>query len=271
MTLQDLIRYAVGGLVALVVLLFLAAIRSFRQSRSNPYWHVRRSAGERGWRLLALMLGAIFGVVVLVVIGGPLLAFLDETIAGETPAAPIGYDPTPEDAAVVSGTPTLTPTDAATPTPFTYTPTPSSTPTDTPPPSDTPEPTFTPTRFIDALPTLEGAVSAPETARILISQLDDEISPDGGPLSAQDQFSSTIDRLYVFINYYGMVEGVEWSRLLLRDGEIVQGGRYRWVSAESGAGYYFFGLQDGLEPGTYEIAVYVGDRLSDQVSFTVTE
>jgi hypothetical protein len=204
------------------------------------------------------------------VIGGPLLAFLDETIGESTPV-PTEEGPTPEDAAVVSGMPTLTPTDAATPTPFTYTPTPSLTPTETPPPSDTPQPTFTPTRFIDALPTLEGAVSAPETARILISQLDDEISPEGGPLSAQDQFSPAIARLYVFINYYGMVDDAEWARLLLRDGEIVQGGRYRWVSAESGAGYYFFGLQDGLEPGTYEIAVYVGDRLSDQVSFTVTE
>lgn len=281
-TLENALPYITGALFGLALLLFLLSVRLFRRSRTDVFWRRRREAGQRGWRLFVLAFtllifsGAACGMTVLT----GLLADDEETSTASTPIAE--QNPIPSPAQTQAVFPADTPAPPATTEPVatlganTATPTSSpentrvvvvvATPTHTP--TETPFPTFTP----EVAP-LASSVTPQPDAQIVITALDDQISDTLTPVNPRNVFATGTERIYLFVEFRGMAQGVLWQRQLWRDGEQVDGNAYLWGLEDEGTGYFFFGNDSGFEPGQYEIRLFIGnsDMPINTMTFTISE
>lgn len=79
------------------------------------------------------------------------------------------------------------------------------------------------------------------------------VTADLQPVNPDAPLQAGITRLYFWVAYRGMVDGMAWERLLLRDGRVIQGGAYLWNGGAEGTALYFFGDAEGFAPGEYEI------------------
>jgi hypothetical protein len=270
-TVQNVLPYVTGGLFGLALLLFAIAFRLFQRSRTDIYWRRRREAGQRGWRLFVLAsVMVIFSAVTCVLTVA--ISMLDEDGA----AGAGRVSPTPEATTVAenSGAPSVP------------------TVTDTPPPQDnsrattpaptplilivtaTPAYTPTPTPFPTYTPNVTQAVSSvtPQPgATLRIVALDDQIDASFRPVNPRTTFVAGVKRLYLFVEFSAMTEGVLWRRVITKDGELFDDNTYLWGLEDSGSGYFFFGHDSGFEPGNYEIRLYIGetDIPVSAASFTV--
>ncbi len=270
-TVQHALPYVTGGLFGLALLLFALAFRLFQRSRTDIYWRRRREAGQRGWRLFVVAsIMTIFSAVACVLtLAIGILADEDEANAGRV-------SPTPEATTLVENSDTLsvpTATDTPPPDDDTRATTPASTPliliiTATPAytPTPTPFPTFTPNATQVA-----SSVTPQPGATLRIVALDDQIDASYRPVNPRTTFEAGIKRLYLFVEFSTMSEGVLWRRVITKDGELFDDNAYLWGLEDSGSGYFFFGHDNGFEPGNYEIRLYIGqtDTPVSTMSFTV--
>lgn len=269
---QTMLVYITLALFVIGLLLILVSLRLLRRSRTDAFWRRRREAGQRGFRLF--LLG--FGLFVLSGFGCGLslmLMIFSTDEADESPTAT---------AAVIAGvgsvpsvTPTvtsdsdvrsLTPVPDESMTPITtvviVTATPGATPT------ETQFATFTP----NASPVISSVTPEPD-AQIVITALDDQISDTLEPINPRTLFQAGTTRIYLFVEFRSMTQGVLWKRLLYRDGELIDGNTYLWGSEPEGQSYFFFGNDSGFEPGAYEVRVYIGESASpvSVMPFTIVE
>ncbi len=157
---------------------------------------------------------------------------------------------------------------------LTASPSPTDTPTATWTPSETPSPTAsaTSTPTVDSVVQLTppvGARPASPGASIEITAADMEVSASSAPVEARTEFPAGITRIYFFIRYRGMGDGVAWSRVLYRDGQAVQGQAYLWSQGQRGESFFFFGNDEGYPPGSYELRLFVGDHETSRFAFEV--
>ncbi len=270
-TVQHALPYVTGGLFGLALLLFAIAFRLFQRSRTDVYWRRRREAGQRGWRLFVVAsIMAIFSAVACV------LTLAIGILGDEGEASAGRISPTPEVTTLVENpdAPSVpTATDTPPPDDSTRATTPASTPliliiTATPAytPTPTPFPTFTPnvTQAVSSVTPQPGA-----TLRIVA--LDDQIDASYRPVNPRTTFEAGVKRLYLFVEFNAMTEGVLWRRVITKDGELFDDNTYLWGLEDSGSGYFFFGRDNGFEPGNYEIRLYIGaaDTPVSTMSFTV--
>lgn len=279
-TLRTVLPYFTGVLFLLALLLFLISVHLFRRSRTDVFWRKRREAGQRGWRLfvfafvLILLSGAACAATLLT--GGltdtddttpsPSGPTLAETLTAqeaspqpqqpaETPVQPDrspAMDETP--AAVASpdapqSTPVIAPDQTLTPEVIIVSSTPVLTPT------QTPYPTFTP----NAAP-LTTTVTPDPNAQITITALDDQISDQYQPVNPRGTFATGTTRIYLFVEFQSMTDGVLWRLNLYHNGELVEASSYLWGRETDGEDYFFIGNATGFEPGVYEIRLYIGDN-----------
>lgn len=267
-SISNSLLYFTGATLALGLLLFLVSLRLFRRSRTDVFWRRRREAGQRGWRLflVAFLLFIVGGVSCVTTLALMLLSDDTDTATETTNTASSGVTPpeySPTAAETIASTP-IPPevTVDTTPTAIIITATPAHTPT------ETPFPTFTPN-----VTPLISTVTPHPMAEIMIVGLDDQISDDLMPIDPRTSFEAGITRLYMFVAFRNMTQGVLWHRNLYQDGELIDSNSYLWGLETEGNSYFFFGSDNGFEPGTYEIRVFIGNNL-DPVSttqFTITE
>lgn len=289
MTVQQiatLLPYLIGGLFSLALALFLLSLYHLRRGRTGQYWRLRRQAGQFGGKLFLTSLALFIVTLALAFYSGlAAIAFrgINNLFAPETPvlrgvalptASPTDMD-TPSPTAVISATPTFT----VTPTPTPTIPTPEASPTPTPTATltatitQTPTVTLTPTATYESVLRLTPPFSARHPrpdARIQITAADDAVSSTQTPLQPRTTFNAGVKRIYLFMNYQAMDDGVAWTRVLYRDGVPVQGQAYLWSMGESGAGFFFFGSDDGYLPGSYEARIYLDDVEVSRFAFTIT-
>lgn len=232
------------GFFALISL--LGAIVNFRQTRKARYFRLRRQASIRAWRwVLALIL--LTGGVVASLRLRPLIVPSD---LGAYLAPP----PTPS--------PTLAPTFA--------TPRPSATPFPLPPTVTPTSPPATPT-ITPYLATVESTVTPPATVRLIITAISSGISTNLTPVNAGTTFPVGIPRIYIWMEYDDMADGLSWSRVLLINGEVVRSESELWDGGTEGTTYYWFEAQGGWPAGRYEVQVYIGERLVASQAFDIVD
>lgn len=302
---QDTLLYAAGGLFALAALLLVVSLRLFRRSRRDVFWRRRREAGQRGWRLflIAFVLFTVSGItcastlvisamrkeaspdetpVTALATGHTPLAVPTQAIAAldsvtattpadtlVTPAAPAGIA-SPTGPGVVPPSATATMPSAVLPTNTPLPPetvvviviaTPGNTPT------HTPFPTYTPNA-----PPLVAAVTPRPDARLQITALDDEVSATLAPVNPANSFPVGTERVYLFVAFENMTQGVLWRRELYRDDELVETSSYLWGLPTSGRTSFFVGSDPGFTPGRYEVRLYLDEAASpaSHALFTIT-
>ena len=76
--------------------------------------------------------------------------------------------------------------------------------------------------------------------------------------------------MYALYSYDGMVDGVQWTALWYRDGELVHFETRPWIGGTGGWDYSDWNPdpQEWL-PGRYTVYIFVGTRLVTQGSFVV--
>lgn len=289
-----LLPYILGGMFALGVLLFLISLHQLRVRRTGAYWRLRRRAGDLGGKLFVVSIGLMTGAIALSAVTGlASLALRDVSdFLNRGPDDLYGIVLPPEAALTstheaVSAALTATrvrvetlvpPTASATNTPVPPTPTPVL-PTATPTPTATA--TGTPTAVPPTLPPMLNLTAefnvTPRPAR---SEFRLTLEAAAAEMTAADmaggttptlaaQFTVGIKRVYLFISFENMDNGVAWSRVLLRDGIPVQGNTLLWSLGEFGSSYFFFGDEAGYEAGAYEVRLYVGSQEASRYTFTV--
>ncbi len=283
-------------LVGLVLLIL--SIQQLRVARRNPYWRQRRAAGQRGGQLFLValtLLGLGLGIGFL---SGLATIFIDEfdqlinprptSFPGIAPTITPNF-PTPDveatfafyltaTAQIERGDITAAPTHTATATAtLTSTATASNTPTATRTFTALP-PTATPTATLSLTPSETPAfqitpppseVEPHDDAAINISTLGYIPDTDSETVFT-DQFDADVRRIYVYIAFENMTNGVTWTRILYRDGIAIQGGVYTWSDGEAGNSFFFFGQAAGYPPGSYTIQLFIGDQPAGRTTFTIT-
>ncbi len=237
-----------GILFALGLLLLVVSLRLFRRSRRDTYWRKRREAGQRGWRLFVVSFvvfacGGMFCIFTLL----SLIVFDEDDISPTSLSQPITNVPvlTPVGTQITASP--NPPDSPATQNVIIITATPAFTPTNTPFPTFTPQ--FTPA---------DSLITPMANAEIRITALDDQITESLTPVNPRASFIAGITRVYLFVEFKGMAQGVLWRRELYRDEQKIDGGEYLWGQASDGTGYFFFGEDDGFGPGQYEIRLFLG-------------
>ncbi len=273
-TLENALPYITAALFALALLLLAVSLRLFRRSRTDVFWRKRRDAGRRGLRLFmtAVILFLASGVACLMTVlaimieddqataSTPVVARDDTaspTPTGAEPTQDIAVPDTPDDttpSTTVNTQPAATTAqgDAPTPAPtivVVITASPAHTPT------LTPFPTFTPNA-----PPLTSNVTPDPRASLEITALDDRVSDTSAPIEPRTIFAAGTERIYLFVDYRDMDEGVLWQRLLYYENEQIDSSAYLWGQDRDGASYFFFGRDGGFEPGNYEIRLLIGEQ-----------
>ena len=276
-TIENALPLLTGGLFGLALLLILVSLRLFHRSRTDVFWRRRREAGQRGWKLFVVAFGLIvFASLSCVltlavgVLGG------DDSAAADTPSATFEATLVADNSEVPEVLPPPTADSDGvpdnTPDPFALTPPPATlmvviiTATPAYTPTTTPFPTFTP----QATTAASGVTPRPG-AVLRITALSDEIDAVLRPVNPRTVFPAGTRRLYFFVEFSGMTDGVMWRRAIYRDGELFDDSTYLWGLASSGAGHFFFGQDSGFEPDSYEIRLFIGETETpvSVMSFTI--
>ncbi len=96
-----------------------------------------------------------------------------------------------------------------------------------------------------------------------------EINDDYDPVSPRRTFVEGFFTIYATFDYLGMADGMAWSWVWRRDGEIVNGGNELWQYADEGPGWIYYEPPEGFAPGTYTLEVWVNGELFQQASLVV--
>ncbi len=216
-----------------------------RAARGVRFFRQRYQRLLRGWRWIGLAL--ILEIAAWLVV--PMLvrpASVPQTQAPAPPPTPLGLPPTPSPTptATAPPTPTITPTLAGTPTPH------------IPPPvlelfestaTPPPEARFSPLTFTVGLD--------PETFR---------------PLRPGEVFQNPVGHMYALFSYDGMADGVQWTALWYRDGQLVHFESKPWDGGTGGWGYTDWNPEPAAwQPGVYTVYIFVGTELKAEGSFRV--
>jgi hypothetical protein len=233
-----------------VVFSAISGARAIHYGRKLKFFRMRRDRIVRGWRLLFFAVGMVF-----------FSFFLNSY------AEPVIYrfiPPTP--------TATLTPTASLTPT-ITTTPTITLTPTITPTPAVTDTPTVTPTPRIPLAIELEFTSAVTPGPNSVFSPLvfAEALDNNYQPVNPRTVFNNPLQRILAYYSYNNMLEGVQWTALWFRDGQLVHYETKPWDGAAGGYGYSDWNAEPyEWLPGEYRVDLYLGLDWKVSGSFTVT-
>ncbi|MGH2626508.1 MAG: hypothetical protein ACRDHY_07660, partial [Anaerolineales bacterium] len=246
----DTVRLVSVGAVLAGLLTIWLGWREVLAAGKLSFFLLRRERAASGWRLV---LGGI-GAAVLGAAGG---------IFGR----PVAY-------VVFQATPSPSPTATVTPRPSTtFTPTITLTPTISATPTITATATITPTPMLpDAVAVLlihETVTPDPAAAFSplrIARRLDSSLLPVDPAL----EFENPIDTLYAAFTYNRLQDGVRWTAVWYRLGEVVCLETTAWQSGTGGYGYAECAPGRGWLAGEYEVQIFYGERWMVSERFRVT-
>lgn len=96
----------------------------------------------------------------------------------------------------------------------------------------------------------------------------------GGDYRAVDpagRFVEGFYTLYATFSYQGMADGMSWTWVWQRNGDVIDGGNQVWNYGEEGPGYIYFRPEEGFKAGEYSVAIWVNGAQQNQAGFTVAE
>lgn len=215
--------------------------RRVGESGELPYFRMRQKQLLQGWR-------TVLGAFLLIILGG-WLAFFGERTAYRI--FPVTSMPAPTPTPSLSPTPSLTPTITLTPsiTPtleFTYTPSPSPVPA---------LPFSVQAQFTSSVTPNPDAVFSPLTFSQNLN------FATYSPINAGTLFQNPVDGVYATFSYDLMRDGVQWTAIWNRDGELVHYETKPWDGDTGGLGFteWIPDAEDWL-PGAYQVVLFVGEE-----------
>jgi hypothetical protein len=120
-------------------------------------------------------------------------------------------------------------------------------------------------------------VPAGPEARINLTAFSADVA-NGHPVDPGFEFPAGDSRIYFFLEYSGMGQGVMWTYAWYQNGEYLDGNTCLWglrdedcpsIFGRSGTNYLFYRLPGGWVPGSYEVRIWIEDRLQGTARFVV--
>lgn len=223
--------------------------RLLQSARKLPYFRMRRNRLTAGWRLLGF--GFVLGLLALG------LFFFGE------PAAYRVF--------TLTATPSLTPPPTGRPS-ATVSPTITLSPTITNTPSESETPTVTPTAYVPLAVEAQFSALVTPPADAVFSPLTFAQGLDSlyRPIREATLFDNPVGELFALFSYDRMVDGVQWTALWYRDGQLVYYETKPWDGGTGGLGYSDWRPQpEEWLPGNYHVQIFIGQQLKTLGDFVV--
>ena len=260
-------------LAAIGILVLFTSVRmigAWRQSKRSPYFFLRQQAEKR----LQAYFWATFGLLAL---AGATMAFSWQTPDDNTARMALLANAKPVDAAD-SNIPELA-FDTESPQSITYDTladslaisetTAVSEGADLPGDRSLPEGLSLSPALPDEFDQVEPEVELTPDTEFTPLVFSTEINDDYEPISPRNAFGEGFFTIYATFDYVGMADGMAWSWIWRRNGEIVNGGNELWAYGEDGPGWIYYEPPEGFQPGEHTLEVWVNGELFDRASLTV--
>ncbi len=98
-----------------------------------------------------------------------------------------------------------------------------------------------------------------------------DITSDYRAIDAGRRFGEGFFTLYATFDYAEMVDGMTWSWVWRRNGQVIEGGNQLWAYGDDGPGYVYFRPEEGFLQGQYELEVWVNSELMAQSDLMVID
>lgn len=256
------------GLFAMLVLFTIVKIFSaWRQSKRSPYFFLRQQAEKR-------LQGYFWALVALVIIGGATMAYTSQEPADNAmrmavlaQAKPVeaadeipvlAFDAEESDSFFHSSlTANVTSTteisselglvsDGTFPDGLTLTP-------------------VLPDEFNTVEPTVEILPDTAITPLIFSTEIDDNYKP----VAPRRVFGEGFFTIYATFDYEHMAEGMAWTWIWRRNGDVVNGGNELWAYGDDGPGWIYYEPPEGFAPGDYTLELWVNGELFQRAGLTI--
>ncbi len=89
-------------------------------------------------------------------------------------------------------------------------------------------------------------------------------------LSPERVFEEGSFTIYATFEYDGLEDGMVWSWVWRRDGQVVSGGNEVWVYGVDGPGYVFYNPREGFQEGEYALEIWVNQELMSEANLFIT-
>lgn len=96
-----------------------------------------------------------------------------------------------------------------------------------------------------------------------------EIDDNYKPVSPRQVFGEGFYTIYATFDYDHMAEGMAWSWIWRRNGEIVNGGNELWAYGEDGPGWIYYEPPEGFAPGDYTLELWINGELFQRAALSV--
>lgn len=226
----------IGGFISI-----WRGIVTIRESRKSRYYRLRRNKLLYGWRLVLRSFWLLALAIFLQVFGEP-TAYRYFDI---TPTMTLSPTITPIPTGTISPTVTLSPTITLTPE-FTNTPT----------------ATLTPHIPLVIEIQFEGNVTPPAEAAFSLPIFSTSIDALLKPIRPNTLFTNPVGQIFGNFSYANMADGVQWTSLWYRNGELVFYETLIWNGGSGGLGYTDWHPEpEEWLPGNYQVQIFTGLEL----------
>lgn len=247
--------WLLGIFFTLGLIVFLAAVKNWREMKRSPYFFQRLQAGKR----LQTYLSASF---VLFVVAMGVGAYSWQAPADTTVRMAVlpNSKPMPEAEAVAASLPGIVEAVDAN-TSDTY----ALESLDTQLISVIDQPFVAPKLTLPSqYNQIEPQVALNEDTNLGTLSFSTEVTDDYDAVSPRQIFAEGFYTLYATFSYEGMEDGMVWSWVWRHDGEIVEGGNEEWAYGDEGPGYIYLAPEEGFQAGRYALDIWVNDELMAQ-------
>ena len=97
-----------------------------------------------------------------------------------------------------------------------------------------------------------------------------EVDENDNCINPSTAFPAGTTRVYTCWDYSGMQDGMAVRMVWLRDGQNFHEDSDTWQGGEEGSYWWRVGDEEGMDPGTYDVELYIEDQLAQSGTFTVT-
>jgi hypothetical protein len=118
---------------------------------------------------------------------------------------------------------------------------------------------------------LEPSVQLNESTTIDGITFSTDITGDFQPLDPSHRFTQGYFTLYATFAYEQMADGMVWSWVWRRNGDVIDGGNQVWDYGDEGPGYVYLRPEEGFGLGDYVMDIWVNGEQMAGSNFTIIE
>lgn len=111
---------------------------------------------------------------------------------------------------------------------------------------------------------IEAQVALNDESNLGTLSFSTEVSDEYEAVAPRQLFAEGFYTLYATFDYEALNDGMVWSWVWRRDGDVVEGGNEVWAYGQEGPGYIFFSPEEGFQAGQYSLDVWVNGELMAQ-------